>query len=207
LPSLRSLTLFYVDTSTTVALLNPVSLPRLEELAWFDQSLAINLAMQQSGFHQLLPQLGVLTFDRLRWKDLEDAQFRLAASRTLIDYSAAELFDLSRSTRHPVHLRVHGLSYFDQQTLLTTFSEATAKLTSYIELNPSLPLRSVYLTCADPSTVHLSSSYVQVLSRVCQQRNIDLIFETGPSNRAVDPCFSPDFSRRMKEQRRRVNAE
>jgi hypothetical protein len=79
-------------------------------------------------------------------------------------------------------------------------------LTSHIESNPSLPLRSVYLTCDDSSTVHLSSTsqgYVENLSRICQARKIELIFETGPSFVSLDPCFSPDFSRRMKEQRRK----
>jgi len=208
-PNLRSLTLFYADMRTTAALLNPVSLPQLEELSWFDEPPNIADVIENTAFQQLLPQLEGLVFSVGFWKDLANAQVRSAASRTLVDCVSIQVSDLP-SNLHPIHLRAHGLSDFDQHTRRTTFSEETVRLTSYIESSPSLPLRSLYLTCSDPSTVHISptsSGYVNDLSRVCRDRKIELIFETGPSYRFLDSCFSPNFSRKMKEQRKKENVK
>jgi hypothetical protein len=206
LPNLRSLTLIYVDAATKAALLDALSLPRLEELAWYDEPATIDNVIVHSSFRQLLPQIEVLVLDLQVLKTLADAEVRSAASRTLVDCSCYHLSDLSKSTHQPVHLRVYGLTTLDKAHRLTTFSEETADMIKYIESNPSLPLRSVYLVCDDPSTVHLSSTspdYVEGLARVYRQRKIDLIFEIGPNDLSVDPCFSPNFSRRMKEQRRK----
>jgi len=207
--NLCSLTLTHVDAATTAALLDPISLPRLEELAWFDTSSIVNSVIKRSSFRQLLPQIEVLIFGLHVLKTVTDAEVRSAVSRTLVDCGSHQLSDLPKSTLQPVHLRVYGLSELEEHTRLTTFSEETSKLTAYIESNPSLPLRSVYLPCDEPSTVRLflsSQGYVEELSRVCQQRNIDLIFETGPAYLSLDPCFSPDFSDRMKEQRTKESA-
>jgi hypothetical protein len=209
-PCLRSLTLTFVDAATVAGLLDPVSLPQLEEFAWYDGPEAINYVIEHSSLNRLLLQLEVLIFSFFAWRDLADGEVRSAASRTLVDCGSYQLSDLSESTFRPVHLRIYGLSDLDEHTQRTTFSKKTANLTKYIKANPSLPLRSVYLTCVDPSTVHLSSSskgYVEDLYRVCEERKIDLIFEMGPKNRAVDPCFSPDFSSRRKRETRTENAE
>jgi len=206
LPSLRSLTLFYADMDDTSGLLDPVSLPRLGELAWYDEPAKINDTIGHSSFHQLLPQLEVLVLDLHILKTVTDAEVRSAVSRTLVGCVPYQLYDLSESTFHPVHLRVYGLSKLEQHTGLTTFSEETVEFANYIESNPSLPLRSVILVCDDPSTLHLSSTspgYVEGLARVCRQRKIDLIFEFGPHDLSVNPCVSPAFSRMMKEQRRK----
>jgi len=210
LPSLRSLTLYFVDEDLTLALVNPVSLPRLEELAWYEYSAKIANMIDRSSFHRLLPQLEVLGFELYAWRNLADTQVRLAASRTLVDCHYYQLSALPKSTLHPVHLRARGLTQIDEHTRHTTFSEDTVKLTSYIQSIPSLPLRCVYLTCDDPSTVLLSSSsqgYVEDLSRICRERKIELIFETGPAYQLIDPCISPNFSRKRKEQRRKENVE
>jgi hypothetical protein len=180
----------------------------LEELAWYDTPSIVNPVIERSSFRQLLPRLEILIFDLHVLKTVTDAEVRSAVSRTLVDCGLHELSDLSLSPFHPVHLRVYDLDDTDASTRLATLDANTADLTAYIESKPSLPLRTVYLTCADPATVHLSSAsqgYVEDLSRVCQERKIDLIFEAGPTrySRVYDPCFSPGFSRRMKEARRR----
>jgi hypothetical protein len=76
-PNLRSLTLFYVDMRTTAALLNPGSLPQLEELSWFDEPRNIADVIENTAFQQLLPQLEGLVFSVDFWKDLANAQVRL----------------------------------------------------------------------------------------------------------------------------------
>jgi len=210
LPNLRSLTLYFVDEDLTLALLNPDSLPGLEELGWYEYSAKIANMIDRSSFNRLLPQLESLLFPLSVWKNLADAEVRSAASRTLVDVSIDDLSDLAKSTLQPLHLRARRLTQIHEHTRLATFFEETASLTSYIESNSSLPLRSVYLTCDNPSTVLFSTSttsqgYVEDLSRVCRNRKIDLIFETGPSVRLIDPCISPEFSRRMKERKRREN--
>jgi len=206
LSNLRSLSLHYVDVDTAAALLDPIALPRLEELAWYDSPATIDNVIVHSSFHQLLPQLEVVIYDLRVLITVTDAEVRSAVSRTLVDCGSHQLSNLRKATLHPVHLRVYGFSNLEQHTGLTTFSKETVEFANYIESNPSLPLRSVYLTCADPATVHLSSTsqgYVGDLSRICQQRKIDLIFGTPTRYYSSDPCMSPEFSRRMKERKRR----
>ncbi|GAA6024685.1 hypothetical protein JCM11491_003613, partial [Sporobolomyces phaffii] len=70
-------------------------------------------------------------------------------------------------------------------------------------------LQSIYLD-TDLDRNHLLNpdlrQAVNRLVQICNERKVDLVFEPVPRDRAADPLISPEFQRRQKERRRRLEA-
>jgi hypothetical protein len=189
-----------------IALLDPVSLPNLEEFALADINAEWAEPLQESALDQLLPQVRALFFTYMVWEDSNSTFLHSFASRTLVDCWYYHLDRVIDSTIPVVHLRLYGQSLDDEDEDDDDdfdyhenggFWGIIERFTSYIQSSPSLPLRSIYLEhWLLPS---IEDERFQDLSRLCQQRKIEIVDEPGPTCLPFHSCISPEFSRRQKD--------
>jgi hypothetical protein len=183
------------------ALLSQHTLPKLKQFALVDTDSAYLEALERSDFRQLLPQLEVLSFDLSVWLDPEAAFLYPAASRTLVDCTSFHLGKLSTRGPPAVNLRIceREKDVIDMGT--HRFCKSLDDYGDFIRSNPSLPLRRVYMDSSlervfnplDQLELSLTSFW-----RICEERQIDLIFEPVPDNFDIDSYLSSDFLRRRR---------
>ncbi|GAA5956612.1 hypothetical protein JCM3765_003500 [Sporobolomyces pararoseus] len=205
LPDLRDLSLCDVSCQLLIALVDPHTVPHLRNFAFGNGKAQLN-DLRRSKLDRLLPQLETLYFIANLWIDPRSVYLHSAASRSLVDFSLWDTERLDLSTAHLVHVRLedssphyNGFDSVDLQAHLEKWS-------TLVRTSPPLSLKSIYLDSslqlldAHPtSTLNSLNSLVQV----CQERKIDIVFETVPVYYYSDPSISAEFVERQKEHRRR----
>ncbi|GAA5977586.1 hypothetical protein JCM5350_002282 [Sporobolomyces pararoseus] len=203
LPNLRDLTLHAVSSELFSTLANPATAPNLRNLSLF------NCDVTQSIFQQLLPQLKTLTLDANTRSTASAASLHSAASRTLVHFDLCTFDRFYSSFENLQHVRLCA-SIHPSQEPENWFQARLDRWSTFIRNNLSLPLKSIYLDFSlhpsksfSSATRHCLESFI----RVCEERKIDLIFETGPINVSIDPFISREFVRRQEEFKRELGEE
>ncbi|GAA5970211.1 hypothetical protein JCM3765_005372 [Sporobolomyces pararoseus] len=206
LPNLRNLTLCDVSSELFDSLVDPATVPNLRNFAFVNGGKIYLEYLTKSKLDQLLPQLETLNFAARIWLDPRAAFLHTAASRTLVDFTSSDAEQLDPSTNSLQHIRIsHSSSY----SLLFSHDKLQRHLdrwSTYIQNNSLPSLKSIYLDTTLRYLNEIQSAtkrYLTTLTRVCQERNIDLVFESEPCNYAIDTYISREFVRRQKEQRRK----
>ncbi|GAA5977694.1 hypothetical protein JCM5350_002322 [Sporobolomyces pararoseus] len=206
LPHLRDLTLYDVSFEILVAFVDPTAVPNLRNFAFVDPLAASATCLMGSRFNLLLPQLETLGFSAAVWAHPLAAFIHSAVSRTLVDFYVNDSRRLRNSQLPLVHVRLQVLY---SQHASYGGNRVQAQLdhwTALIQANPSLALQSIYLDSSlkpsetTPAAIRTS---LEALTRICEQRKIDLIFEPFRSDRSLDAYISSEFVSRQQEQRKR----
>ncbi|GAA5964822.1 hypothetical protein JCM3765_005792 [Sporobolomyces pararoseus] len=206
LPNLRYLTLFDVSSELFVALVEPQTVPKLRHFAFVDNDPFFVNDLTESRLNRLLPQLNTLTLSSSVWLDPGSTSLHSVASRTLVDFQANDVTRLDDSAAPLVHIRLGDLylkySPYGQKELHVHLD----KWITFIRDQPKLSLKSVYLDSSlqrSDATPSATQFYLEALTRVCQERKIDVVFEALRSNLDLDPYISSEFIQRQEEGRRR----
>ncbi|GAA5970213.1 hypothetical protein JCM3765_005373 [Sporobolomyces pararoseus] len=201
LPNLRSLTLYQIASRLFTSLLSPGIVPNLQNFALVDSSQESAQWLKDSSVSSFLLRLGSIYMDSKVWIQLDNSFRQSVASRTLVNIGWGGFQEALKSTPSIVHARLDGTStnaeYFNQQE----FCRKLDTYASFIENTSSLSLKSFYLdsSFSDQSNLPQSTqSSINNLSRICQERKIDLVFDRIPVSYAIDPCISKEFIRRQK---------
>ncbi|GAA5963865.1 hypothetical protein JCM3765_004044 [Sporobolomyces pararoseus] len=205
LRNLRDLTLCSVSSELFNALVDPATVPNLRNFAFVNSGGNYMEDLTRSKLDQLLPQLETLNVAARIWMDPRANFLHSAASRTLVDFDSYDAKRFDPSTTSLQHVRIEHSS---SQTFLFSPEELHAHLdrwSTYIQNNPSLSLKSIYLDSTLRSLNEIPSATkrrLKKLTRVCQDRKIDLVFEPSPVSWSLDPQISEEFVRRQKEKKR-----
>ncbi|GAA5966866.1 hypothetical protein JCM3765_004580 [Sporobolomyces pararoseus] len=206
LPNLRNLILCGVSFELFDSLVDPATVPNLRNFAFIKGGEVYMEDLARSGLDQLLLQLETLNVAARAWFDPQATFLHSAASRTLVNFSSWNVERLDSSTNSLQHVRIIDSS---PHSVLFSYDQLQRHLdrwSTYIQNNSSLSLKSIYLD----SSLHFLSTLpaatqtrLETLTRVCQERKIDLVFETVPLDYTLDPNISSEFMRRQKEQRKK----
>ncbi|GAA5963838.1 hypothetical protein JCM3765_004036 [Sporobolomyces pararoseus] len=205
LPNLRDLTLCSVSSELFDSLVDPATVPNLRNFAFINDSRIWTENRTKTKLDQFLPQLETLNVPAIIWLDPRAAFLHTAASRTLVDFVSYDAEQLDPSTASLKHLRIRHSSPRSSAFIPEDIDAHLDRWANYIQNNPSLSLKSIYLDSALRSLNKISSATkrrLTTLTRVCQDRKIDLVFETSPVSWSLDPQISEEFVRRQKEKSR-----
>ncbi|GAA5963826.1 hypothetical protein JCM3765_004030 [Sporobolomyces pararoseus] len=208
LPSLCSLSVLEIPRQLLVTLVDPQTVPNLGNFAFVNGEGFLE-DLRTSKLDQLLPQLNTLNFAASVWLHPQAGSLHSAAPRTLVDFTLAQTKRLDLSTAHLVHVRLEDTFAADDAFNLDSWIILEAHLEKWSTLlrnHPSLSLKSIYLDSSLQvfgSLPTATSEALNALVRVCQERKIDLIFESLPVAFDLEPYLSSEFVRRQKEQRRK----
>ncbi|GAA5963861.1 hypothetical protein JCM3765_004043 [Sporobolomyces pararoseus] len=206
LRNLRDLTLCSVSSELFNALVDPATVPNLRNFAFVNSGGNYMEDLTRSKLDRLLPQLQTLNFDASLWIDPQATFLHSAASRTLVNFISDDARQLDSSIASPKHARIRNSSLHSPSFSHVDLRVHLDRWCTLVQDNPSLSLQSIYLDSSlQPfkALPIMTQTCLEALGQICQERKIDLIFETLPVVFNLDLYISPEFVRRQKEQRRR----
>ncbi|GAA5956080.1 hypothetical protein JCM3765_005448 [Sporobolomyces pararoseus] len=211
LPKLRSLTMWRVDSSLMDPLLDPAVVPNLRHFALVNCSAQAANDLVASQFARLVPQLQTLSFDMKLWRRFDSKLRDQLKTRTLIDCHHIDFGCAAQEEMQAVNVRMHSPAEDGEVSGRASYLKTSLEnFATSVDQNPTLPLESLYLDSSLRLPSALSPDVVQSITKVvkiCQKRQIDIVFETAPDDFSIDPCISPEFVKRQVDPLKKVASQ
>ncbi|GAA5964882.1 hypothetical protein JCM3765_005811 [Sporobolomyces pararoseus] len=199
---IHSLTLNGVSDELFASLLDTSTLPNLRAFALVDTEWSSGSKLSA----KLKPhaQLQQMSFDFTLWEESKDEYIDSKKDITLIDCHLKGLKRVLNPQLQVAHLRVYDLhnpvspGYNDCEVPCKYLDDFAMALKE----NPRPPLQSLYL---DTSLTPISTlpndlrKSLEDISLICQEREIEIVYEKIPSTFLLDPCLPDGFAARQRK--------
>ncbi|GAA5975115.1 hypothetical protein JCM5350_000137 [Sporobolomyces pararoseus] len=201
---IRSLTLQMVGDRLFPLLVGPYGPPNLcsfvlvdsEDGSWDSARAAL---LPADGEAPMLSRLEEMNFDINLWNDPKFRFLHSKSDQTLVNCHPEHLWKALATENRVKHLRLH----LERTTNVfeVSLADRLRDLAIQIQIQPSLPLQTIYfddfLFPVSDLPVDAQRSMKEV-TRVCQERKIDIVFDQFPEDVQIDPWLSTKFATRQK---------